>query len=176
MKLNIPINCNYCGLHKFRDKMVIGKGSIPAQVLFIGEAPGISEDTIGEPFAGLEGKLLDVMINEAFIKSKLTKIPTYYITSTVMCRPTDSQSGSNREPSEIEVLSCRENILEIIDKVNPKGIVLVGKVAEKYYGKIRPVVFNIQHPAYLLRGGGIMHPQYSRNVRVLTHLFKEAIW
>jgi len=175
MKLNIPINCKGCGLYKFRDQIVIGKGSIPAQVLFIGEAPGLSEDTIGLPFVGSSGKLLDIMINDAFIKSKLKKIPTYYITNCVLCRPTDKKGGANREPKEKEVLSCKENILEILEKVNPTATILVGKVAEKYYGKNFSVYYKIQHPAYLVRGGGVMHPHYSRNVRILTSIFKEVL-
>jgi len=175
MNLNIPLNCKNCGLHKFREKIVIGKGDIPADILFIGEAPGLSEDTIGEPFVGPAGKLLDVMVNDAFIRSKLKKIPSYYITNTVLCRPTDKIGGKNREPIEQEILQCKENILEIIEKVNPTIIILIGKVAKKYYGHNITVYYTIQHPAYLLYGGGVMHPEYNKNVRILTAIFKEVL-
>ena len=72
------------------------------------------------------------MINDAFIKSKLKKIPTYYITNTVLCRPTDKIGGRNRQPTEEEVLSCRENVLKRILEVNADATILVGKFAENY--------------------------------------------
>ena len=167
------MKCKNCGLHRYRENIVKGKGDKPAQLLFIGEAPGLSEDTIGLPFIGASGKLLDVMINDAFIKSKLKRIPTYYITNTVMCRPTDRIGGKNRQPTEEEVLSCRENVLKIILEVNADATILVGKFAEKYYGGLFSLYYTIQHPAYLVRGGGIIHPEYNRNIRILTNIFKE---
>jgi len=63
--MNIPLNCTNCQLHKTRKQVVVGRGTIPADILFIGEAPGISEDTIGLAFIGEGGKLLDYMIQEA---------------------------------------------------------------------------------------------------------------
>ena len=40
------------------------RGSIPFNVLFVGEAPGESEDVLGFPFVGPAGKLLDHIIKE----------------------------------------------------------------------------------------------------------------
>lgn len=172
--MNIPINCKACGLHKFRDRIVIGRGNIPAQILFIGEAPGLSEDTLGVPFVGKSGELLEIMIDEACIKSKVKKIPTYYITNTVLCRPTDKHGGSNREPKKEEILKCRSNLIEIIETVEPVKTVFIGNIAENFCKDLFNYYSKIQHPAYLLRGGGVEHPHYIRNVRILTEIFKEV--
>jgi len=49
--------CEKCELHKSRTKSVFGKGSPDAKIMFIGEAPGESEDREGLPFVGRAGKL-----------------------------------------------------------------------------------------------------------------------
>lgn len=56
------------------NKVVLCRGSIPCDVLFIGEAPGASEDILGQPFVGPAGKLLDGIIQEAFGDSELCSI------------------------------------------------------------------------------------------------------
>jgi uracil-DNA glycosylase len=44
---------------------VLAKGKLPCDVLFVGEAPGESEDVTGTPFIGPAGRLLDEMIANA---------------------------------------------------------------------------------------------------------------
>ena len=76
--------CTACELSKHRRNMVIGRGSIPADALFLGEAPGESEDTIGEAFVGKSGKMLDEMVLEA---CRNQPVPSYFISNAVLCRP-----------------------------------------------------------------------------------------
>ena len=45
-------------------RLVIGRGSVFADLLIIGEAPGAQEDLEGKPYVGKSGKLL----NELLIK------------------------------------------------------------------------------------------------------------
>lgn len=59
-------DCEGCSLRDRRTRVVLYRGKIPCDVLFIGEAPGESEDVVGVPFVGPAGKLLDAMIQEAF--------------------------------------------------------------------------------------------------------------
>jgi uracil-DNA glycosylase family 4 len=47
------------------NRVVLVRGSVPCDVLFIGEAPGQSEDVVGRPFVGPAGKLLDRIIEDA---------------------------------------------------------------------------------------------------------------
>src|SRR5579862_4813184 len=45
-----------------RKTVVFGVGSIDAQLMFVGEAPGADEDEQGEPFVGKAGQLLTKII------------------------------------------------------------------------------------------------------------------
>jgi uracil-DNA glycosylase len=50
------VKCEH--LASSRKNVVFGVGSIDAQIIFIGEAPGADEDEQGEPFVGKAGQLL----------------------------------------------------------------------------------------------------------------------
>ena len=43
-------NCRECALCDQRYKIVLGRGSVPAHIVFLGEAPGDSENAVGMPF------------------------------------------------------------------------------------------------------------------------------
>lgn len=173
MTAKLRNNCVACKLSRFRFKIVQGRGSIPADLMFMGEAPGKTEDLKGEAFVGKAGKLLDMMIEDAVglleRENGLTVIlPSYYITNTVLCRPTDYLMGGNREPEPEEVLACRNNIMDIFERVNPKLVVFLGKVAQSYYEKVFTESIHIIHPAALLRQGKKRSPLYKPNVRRLS--------
>ena len=51
--------CQRCPLHTTRHNVVFGQGVENAEVLFVGEGPGQSEDEQGLPFVGRSGQLLD---------------------------------------------------------------------------------------------------------------------
>ena len=48
-------------------RLVIGRGSVFADLLIIGEAPGAQENFEGKPYVGKSGKLL----NELLIKARI---------------------------------------------------------------------------------------------------------
>jgi DNA polymerase len=125
--------------------------------MFIGEAPGETEDRRGLPFVGKAGELLTQMIEKGL------EIPRsdVYICNIVKCRP-----PQNRVPLPPEVSACRPFLEAQIDAVNPKVIVTLGKPAagllldrevaitrlrgtwQEYRGiPLMPTL----HPAYLLR-------------------------
>ena len=165
-------NCKRCGLHKFRRNIVIGRGVQPADILFMGEAPGRSENAIGKAFIGRSGKLLDRIISDAAQLARLISFPTYFMTNTLLCRPTDSINGDNRKPTESEILACRPLVKNIINYIKPKEIVFVGKVSERYYKSEYPGAIRILHPAFLLRHGGESSSYYWVTVRQLSELFE----
>ena len=43
--------------------IVVGKGNLDSDILFVGEAPGRREDLEGEPFVGAAGKNLDKLLD-----------------------------------------------------------------------------------------------------------------
>ena len=52
-------DCQSCLLNKCRNRVVMARGKLPSPILFIGEAPGESENVVGLPFVGPAGRLLD---------------------------------------------------------------------------------------------------------------------
>ena len=167
-------------LHKSKCKsgQVIGRGDIPADLLFIGEAPGKTEDMLGEPFVGPCGNLLQQMIDDACTMAGVLKELKYYITNTVLCRPwiwdeDDEKFGDNRRPNEEEVLACMPNIVEIAKVIRPSLVVFVGKISEQYYQKEFPESISITHPDYHLKFGGKSSPYYRTDIRVLCDAFEE---
>ena len=90
-----------CELKKTATQPVPGVGSADAEIVFIGEAPGKSEDQKGEPFVGAAGKFLNEMLAEINLKRE-----DIYITNIVKYRP-----PNNRDPEPEEKASCREWLL-----------------------------------------------------------------
>lgn len=58
-------DCRRCVLCHRRKRVVLGRGTLPARLLLIGEAPGASEDVIGRAFVGPAGKLLNRILRAA---------------------------------------------------------------------------------------------------------------
>lgn len=160
-------SCTRCRLHEGRTMSVFHRGDPTAQVMFVGEGPGETEDQKGEPFVGASGKLLDKLIAEAgFARDKV------YVCNVVKCRP-----PGNRKPETDEIIACRSYLVQQIEIVRPRMIVALGATAVrglfpyakpggitsirgqwKLYGDI-PVMPTL-HPSYVLR-----EPFRKRDVR-----------
>ena len=108
--------CQKCDLCITRKNAVPGKGNQNADIVFIGEAPGKSEDLCGEPFIGTAGKRL----NDALENVGLTRNGVY-ITNIVKCRP-----PKNRIPTEAEKTMCSNYLENELAIINPKIICLLG--------------------------------------------------
>ena len=116
---NQVITCAKCDLCKTRKKSVPGKGNPKSEIIFIGEAPGRSEDIAGEPFVGAAGKKLSYALDKAGITRE-----SVYITNVVKCRPT-----SNRIPNIQEKESCWDYLQAEIRLIKPKVICIMGNTA-----------------------------------------------
>src|SRR6476620_5307440 len=87
--------CTRCKLHTLgRRQIVFGTGSITAEIMFVGEAPGADEDEQGVPFVGRAGQLLTKMIGAMGLSRD-----DVYIANVLKCRPPGNR---NPEPDEIE--------------------------------------------------------------------------
>ena len=163
--------CERCGLSDSATTKVFGKGSLPADILFIGEGPGKTEDLLGKPFLGLSGKILKAWLRE------LNGRHSWCITNLVACRPCDERGARNRIPHGYEVRKCNERLRDIQALAQPRLVVLLGQSAATYYD---PVNWNVPtltryHPSYILRQGGTTTQVNKRMVEVLltgtrTHL------
>lgn len=122
-------DCTSCPLHEGRTHVVFARGSIPCDVLFIGEAPGVSEDALGQPFVGPAGKLLDGIIRQA-IGDK-----SYALTNLVGCYPKEEKDAGTNEPPNVAIKACSKRLKEFVRMCEPNLIVLVGKLAKRHvYG------------------------------------------
>ena len=81
--------CTRCELCATRTNVVFGQGVPDAEVLFVGEGPGQSEDEQGLPFVGRSGQLLDKYL----FAIDLDRKKNCYIANIVKCRP-----PQNRDP------------------------------------------------------------------------------
>jgi len=151
-------DCDKCELSKTRDKIVIAKGTIPCDVLFIGEAPGYSEDTLGKPFVGPAGKLLHKVIDEALEENGMIVPPTMAFTNLVCCIPKTEDGSKTHDPPKECVQACYPRLQEFVELCKPQCLVFVGRVAEKRGGTLLMSecldAISITHPAAILRGTG----------------------
>jgi len=155
--------CVKCAhLASSRKNVVFGVGSIDAQLMFVGEAPGADEDQQGEPFVGKAGQLLTKIVQTMGLQRG-----DVYIANILKCRPdTPGQSAGNRKPTPEEMNTCIPYLHEQIDLIRPKVLVALGGTAvEGLLGKtigITKLRGNWQtyrgiplmptlHPSYILR-------------------------
>lgn len=145
------IGCTRCSLSEKRHKVCLVRGTLPCDLLFIGEAPGPSEDVIGKPFIGPAGSLLDQIIVEALEGYSLT----HALTNLVGCIPLDDSGDKFTEPPQEAILACRPRLEELASIAKPRLIVTVGALAAKWLDRVIPKrearSVNITHPAAILR-------------------------
>ncbi len=110
-------NCKKCRLWQYRKNPVPGEGPLDSKIMFIGEAPGKSEDERGRPFVGAAGKLLTELIEMLGLKRS-----DVYITNIVKCRP-----PGNRDPQPDEVEACLPYLLKQISLLRPRVIIALGR-------------------------------------------------
>jgi uracil-DNA glycosylase len=155
--------CTKCAhLACSRTQTVFGVGNPDADLMFIGEAPGVDEDHQGEPFVGRAGQLLTRILRAMnFTREDV------YIANILKCRP-DTPPGSfgNRAPTPKEMQTCRPYLVEQINVIEPKVLVALGAVAVEGLLGMRGTMRELRgrwhayngiplmityHPAYLLR-------------------------
>jgi DNA polymerase len=162
--------CNRCPLGGTRKKAAPGEGVAQPLVMVIGEAPGAEEDAQGRPFVGRAGQLLDKMLASI----NLSRNSNCFIANVVKCRP-----PGNRDPYPEETAACAGFLKRQIILLNPKFILIAGKVAartllqttesvSKLHGKFTEyTVDNVPfpllityHPAALLRDENYKRPAW----------------
>lgn len=136
-------------------RVVLFKGTLPCDLLFVGEAPGESENVLGRPFVGPAGKLLDSIIEDAVDDTMRCAF-----TNVVGCIPRESTGDKAKEPEHEQILACQGRLEEFIRLANPRLLVCVGALARDYTDPFlkdsckfhRPIPrVAITHPAHILR-------------------------
>lgn len=168
------LNCTRCDLHKNVCNRVLARGTLPCQILFIGEAPGEVEDAIGRPFIGPAGRILQAVVEAS--QDRLSKNLGYHynfaVTNVVACKPFGSGDKIEAPPKEA-ILTCSERVINFVNTIAmPTGIIALGKVAEKHlllFQKKCPAVpvgnwKAVYHPSYILRKGGLNSLEFKRTL------------
>lgn len=101
---------------------VIGEGSIFADIMFIGEAPGRKEAETGKPFCGSSGKILDSLLESIEVDRQHV-----YVTSIVKDRP-----PKNRDPFPAEIDIYAPFLDRQIEIIQPKVIATLGRFSMIY--------------------------------------------
>jgi uracil-DNA glycosylase len=150
--------CTRCTLSTTRTQTVFGVGSLQAEWLIVGEAPGAEEDRQGEPFVGRAGQLLNAMLRAIGLEREQV-----FIANVLKCRP-----PRNRDPAPAEAAQCLPYLERQIALLKPKIMLAVGRISAQnllktdsslgrlrgqvhYFGVARVPLVVTYHPAYLLR-------------------------
>lgn len=110
-----------CALKFTATNMVFADGQPGADLMFVGEAPGVDEDRQGLPFLGASGQLLNRML--AALGRERSSI---YITNILFWRP-----PGNRSPTAAETAACLPFVRRHVELARPKVLVFLGGSAAK---------------------------------------------
>ena len=120
-KIPTTARCGLCGLYKHCESPKMpptGKGH--KKILFVAEAPGMTEDEQNIQLVGQAGQLFRKYLRRAGID--LDK--DCWKTNAIICRPKE-----NETPDKNKIIACRPNLMKTIKQYQPNVIVLLGKVA-----------------------------------------------
>ena len=98
------------------------RGTIPCDILFVGEAPSIAADVVGQVFTG------DIrVVMEDLIKRSGADHFAHAFTNLVCCVPRNPDDCSKVIlPSREDVLACRPRLREFLAMCRPRLVVAVG--------------------------------------------------
>jgi uracil-DNA glycosylase len=170
----------------FDKRAVAPEGSTDACLYLVGEAPGGKEAELGRPFVGPAGEALRDMMREAG-----TDFSRVRLANAIPFRPIErSPRGRlrNRTPTQSELRTFGQSVLNDVAKVKPAVIVALGKSAATLFGvsttieqaRKHAVLFDgtpvrvTYHPSYVLRFGGKGSRLWKSTVRDLNRSWIEA--
>ena len=175
--------CTRCPLHETRAQAVFGNGNADADLMFVGEAPGMHEDQQGIPFVGRAGQLLDELLREVGLSRE----------EAFTCNVLKSRPPGNRDPQPDEILACRPYLDRQVELIEPRVICTLGNFATKLLTRSqrgitsvrgrpqehqiggRPVkIYPIFHPAAALRTPKVRE-QLREDFARLPALLAEAV-
>jgi uracil-DNA glycosylase len=147
--------------------LVPGEGSATAKVMFVGEAPGASEDKQGRPFVGNAGRLLDRLLEDAGLERG-----DVFITNVVKARP-----PGNRDPKADEVAHHLPWLEAQLEVIAPDLLVPLGRHAVMRFAP--DVKITEAHGHVIERDGRRLFPMFHpaaalRNPKLRATLHEDA--
>jgi DNA polymerase len=128
--------------------MVPGDGPAGAEVVFVGEAPGASEDKAGRPFVGSAGRMLEGLLADAGLRRE-----DVYVTNVVKARP-----PRNRDPRRDEVEHHMPWLLAELEALEPRVVVPLGRHALAHFAA--DLKISQAHGEAVERDGRLVLPWY----------------
>lgn len=126
----------------FKGKIIVpGKGPFDSNVVIIGQNPGEQEEKSGMPFVGRSGKFLTKTLEKNGIDRNLI-----YITNLVKFR-----TKNNAEPTQDYIDKSMPFLLEELRAINPKIVVLLGKMSWNVPEIEGAEYFRVYHPSAAMR-------------------------
>ena len=119
-------DCRACPLWKPATQTVFGDGPADADVMLIGEQPGLHEDIEGEPFVGPAGRMLDRALAEAGLDRA-----ALYLTNTVKHFKYRQRGTAklHKRANAAEQAACRMWLAAELARVRPKIVIALGAMA-----------------------------------------------
>ncbi len=167
--------CALCpALVQSRSQVVFGTGSVEAELMFVGDAPGADDDLVGEPFCGEAGRMLTKIIETMGMRRS-----EVYIATVLKCHTgTPPGATENRKPTTAEMQTCKPYLLEQIRILQPRVIVALGGVAlEALLGIEKAAIARERGNWRELLGIPLMptfHPGYFQHTPTLAR--KRELW
>lgn len=104
-------------------------GSVPAPLMLVGQAPGVTEVEAGRPFNASSGRRLFQWLAEAGFEETEFRA-RYYMTAVTKCYPGKHPKGKgDRKPSRAEQKLCRPFLDQELAMVQPHVVLAVGGLA-----------------------------------------------
>jgi len=155
-------------LYTYREKnsykAVVGEGSLEAQIMLIGEAPGEREAKSGRPFVGASGRLLDELLASIGLKRE-----NIYITNVVKDRPPE-----NRDPTPSEIALYAPLLRQQIEIIQPRVIATLGRFAMTFVVEFLNVELK-QPPTITDLHGQVLQGEASYGSVAVVPLFHPAV-
>jgi len=151
------VACRACELAGYLERANPIRPGLIAEpkMMLIGQAPGTVSDKKGYHFAGPAGRFLEIWLERAGFPEGYFR-EHVYLTSLTRCFPGKSRSGNgDRAPSRAEIALCRRFLDREFELIQPKVVLLVGKMAiDAFIGKQLLVdtvgkVFEIDNRSFL---------------------------
>ncbi len=117
----------------------LARGAVPCDILFVGEAPGGSEDSLGLPLTGPAGHLLNGITRQAglwdpwydqgrAVGSSLTMC----FANLLGCIPIGPDGRKVKEPDVDDVERCSPRLVELVELCRPRLVVCLGRMAREF--------------------------------------------
>jgi uracil-DNA glycosylase family 4 len=155
----------------------LARGRIPCDILFVGEAPSIPADVVGEVFTGQIGAVMDEIIK----KAEAERFSHAY-TNIVCCVPRDPEDRAKVIPPHQEAIAaCRPRLQQFIALCRPRLVMAVGYYARcelvemREAGVFSAPVASMIHPGAILRRRPYGGYEFSQAVRALAGALTEHL-